>query len=1338
MNFFISSPVKKNLLCFLLCMLPAIGHSQAYFSFGQLTVKDGLSQSNAVAIAQDSAGYLWIGTLDGLNRYDGNEFRVYKKYFYSQHSDKGYSHTGKVYADREGGLWIIPIEKIPEKYDPENDRFVRADSLREVSCMYQDKQLNFWFGSYGQGLFCLERKTNLLKQVLSPEDFHVHIHHITENREGNIVAAGLGAVFLVDQYSFRVRKITPIQGDTIPPVYYSVSTTDNNDNAWIGTYQHGLLFKAKNATAYQNVARLNLTGDPIPEAFAVMDLKIDRKNRLWIASYGKGLFMIDLNTKTSYNFIAEKHNPSSIRYNDIDCIYEDDAGVLWFGTDGAGLSFYDEHLAKFNSITNAQLPANIRVDVVRAIAKDKQGVLWIGTYGNGLTRYNVRSNQWKTYLPHAGNDATIASTRVISLLVDGENELWVGTQYPGGLSILRRDGRFRQINSHTVPALHTEAVWCIYEDSRHNYWLGTMDSGLILFDKKKGVLKRYTKTNSGIPSNNIRIITEGSNGVLWLGTESEGICSFNPESGQTETYAHHPSDSNSLAGNSIKSLHYDQEKNTLWIGTYGEGLCALEVPTETFHRFDSRSGLANDVIYGILNDDGGNLWLSSNKGVTRFTPSEPLSSKPEIVNYTDYDLVAAEFNTGAYYKDATGALYFGGMEGIYWIDPARFTQNKAIPKTTITRFEVFGSSMPMHKNMVLDHHQNTVSFSFTGFQFSMPAKSSYQYKLENHDREWTFLNNQNYVRYTNLKPGNYRFLVKAANYDGLWNPTPAAFDFRIRPPWYQTKTAWALYIALLIVALYLSYHYLKWHLNIQYQLTYNKKESERLKQIHDFKSKIFTDISHEIRTPLTLIAGPVERQLNRSNLQNEDRRDIALIQRNSERMQQLVDQLLDLSKLEAGVVKLNVHEGDITGHIKSIIAAFSHEASQKNLSFQTHIADDIRGWYDGDILEKVLGNLLSNAFKYATENGSANVEARKDGSYLQLIVSNTTEVPFSSEDIEQVFERFRRGHRNVEGAGIGLSIVKELVTLSHGQVEATMKSPGEIEFAVILPIHRAFFIENDVKESDTANPAPSDDELALPGPTPIEKPMLLIMEDHADIRKFIASVAGEEFIITEAENGQEGVRLALENIPDIIISDVMMPVMTGIEACRTLKNDERTSHIPIVLLTARTSEESELEGLGSGADDYLAKPFSAKKLMLKVKNLITSREALRRKYSTDPVLKPRDLAFTSADEKFLTRLQEAMEKNITDPLLNAETLSRLVGLSRMQLHRKLTALTGLSATAFIKSERCKLALTLIKDSKATVSEAAYATGFSSPSYFIKSFKDIYQLSPLEYLKKTEN
>jgi len=966
--------------------------------------------------------------------------------------------------------------------------------------------------------------------------------------------------------------------------------------------------------------------------------------------------------------------------------------------------------------------------------------VWIGTSGKGLTRYEPLTNSWQTFKVNNASENTILSDRIMSLLVDDKNRLWIGTQ-GAGLSVLDQQGQFKHFNKDSKVSLSAETIWAIYKDKKNRIWLATREQGLILFDEQKGELKKYklgAEADHGPPGNTIRVIAEGDNGKLWLGTEEDGIASFDPT---RETFEWHQqsSEDNSLSSNKIKSLYQDPD-GILWIGTNGSGLNAFDTAKNKFYEYTTEVGLANNVIYGILPDEEQNLWLSSNKGITKFTPSASLDMAPEIINYANYDGLATEFNTGAYHIDHRGNLYFGGLDGFYWFKPKELQVNRVLPKTSITNLEVFNELRPLTNKLELEHTENTLTFTFSSLQFSLPEKTQYQYRLLNYDKEWVYAGNTNFARYSQLPPGNYEFQVKSSNYDGIWNNIPKSFQFSIRAPWYLSTVAKAIYILLILAGIYGIYGYLKWRLRMRLNLQMQQEEAARLKRLSDFKSKLYTDVSHEFRTPLTLIAGPVEAKLSEGSLSDSDFTNFSMIKRNTNRLISLVDQLLHLAKLEKGKLKLKISEGNLGLFLQMLASAFEYKANLRNISYTVQVENLQNAWYDEDALEKIVTNLLSNAFKHGLIGGACHLEATSENGHLDLSVKNTV-APKTGLEVEKLFSRFYQQDEYSEGAGVGLSLTKELVHLCQGKITVRMEKENFIHFQVHVPILKDAFPNPKKVEIDSETHQPAailiTDSVAKSSKVrenqdKKEHPLLLIVEDHKEVREFIKSVWQDNYRLFEAENGREGIEKALEIVPDLIITDVRMPICDGIELCNTLKTDERTSHIPIIMLTAGVGEEQELQGLRSGADDFITKPFKLRVLNTKVANLIATRKTLRDRYSQEMVLKAKDIAITPTDTLFFERVQKVLDEHLSNPEFSAERFCRSVGMSRMQLHRKLMAFTGLSTSAFIRSQRLKQAVQILKTSDATINEVAYTVGFNTPSYFIKCFKEIYKTTPSEY------
>ncbi|NNL79975.1 MAG: response regulator, partial [Flavobacteriaceae bacterium] len=1080
-------------------------------------------------------------------------------------------------------------------------------------------------------------------------------------------------------------------------------------------YGQGLYFKSRDSDSF--ISYSPGMNNSIPDDLVILDLLVDDHNRLWIATYGDGAYLLDLETANTRHFIANKSNPYALHYDDILCLYEDSAGTIWLGTDGAGLSYYDEFLSKFNVLTNSQLPPDVHVDQIRSIAVETNRTIWLGTSGKGLTRISPDRSQIFSFT--SGN-SNLASDRIMSLHYS-DDSLLIGLQAEGLQQYT--DGTFKSYSS-----LDDQTIWRILHHSSDSFWICTRDSGLILFSLSEGIMKQFNSGNSEFKTNNIRTIEKHSDQEYWVGTEDSGVYRLNLDNNELVHIVSIPE--------KIKSLFDDGQ--FLWVGTNGNGMLGWNYQNDKLHKFTTEHGLPNNVIYGILPGTADEIWVSSNRGISRFSYSK--IDSPDIINYSNYDgLQAFEFNTGAYVKDQEGVLYFGGLDGLNWFNPENLTFNQTLPNTVITSLELFNQSHTLEPNQSFNHNENTLTFSFAGLHFSQPERNQYRYRLTDHDAEWIDAGNSNIAHYTNLAPGEYEFQVISSNYDGQWNEQPAIHSFIIKNPWYATNLAYAFYTLMVLLTALLIYRYLKWRWQMKMQLQLEHAETERLKKLDEFKTKLYTNISHEFRTPLTLITGPVNHQLARTDLKENDRMELNLVKRNSKRLLNLVNQLLDLSKLESGSVRLAVSRGNLSALINQIIAAFQFEAREKGLSFESEIELCHEAYFDQDVIEKTLGNLLSNAIKYSPQNGFIKVRSSiNDGQLVFSVVNNGNTL--KKEDLPRLFKRFYQTSKSSEGVGVGLALVRELATLSHGQVLAQISEPDLIQFTLTMPIERSYFNKGELAQETLdieklEELAIDDKSMADASGADSEKPVLLIIEDDKDVRQYIISIFNDDYNIIDANNGTLGYDKAINSIPDLIISDIMMPGIDGLDLCSQLKEDERTSHIPIVLLTAKVGDEHEIEGLKTGADAYVTKPFRADKLQIQVNQLIEIRRRLRNRYNKEFDVSPKDLSITSADQRFFERAQQILDKHLTEPSFNADQFARNMAMSRMQLHRKLKALTGLSTSEFIRSQRIKLAAKLLRQSDMSVSELAYEIGFNTPSYFIKCFKEIIGQTPLEYQKE---
>ena len=1305
--------------------IKAIGQSQV--SFRQISVNEGLSQNSVVSVTQDSIGYLWLATQDGLNKFDGNKFQKYNAFFVDV-TKPTYSHLGKVYTDREGNIISIPISKKPQIYNKLLDSFIPFTDLKDVSTLYQDSKRNYWFGTYASGLFKLDVITQKQTLIISTEEIEC-IYSISEDRNGQIWLTSKGEIVSVSIENNTITSYFP-DGNSESVTNYSNISFDALGNMWVGSYGNGLWVKEPKSTSFKRPPLLFEDGTELPDHLNILSMHVDKKNRLWIGTYGRGLYKLNLNTSIINYFEVKKNNPRALHHNDILCVFEDYTGTLWFGTDGAGISFYDEYLQKFNVINNDQTPEDVNIDLVRAILVDKNDDVWIGTSGKGLSRYTPKTNQWKTY---SKKGRGLNSNRIVSLFIDEDDDLWVGTQ-GNGLNIIKANGNTSFYNKNTAVKLPTETIWAIFEDSSKNIWLATRDYGVILFDKHKGVIDNFDKSN-GLASNNIRVIVEGENQTLWLGTEEHGVFLLDTKSRVFIDFKKDLNLPDETPIKKVKSLYYDED-GFLWVGTNGYGLSVFNLKNKTVHNYTIKDGLPNNVIYAILPDARDNLWLSSNRGITMITPPTDFENKPMIVNYDNYDGLATEFNTGAHFKSQNNTFYFGGLEGYYWFNPSEIQRNQVLPKTVITNFEVFNHSFPMLEHTELTYKQNTVAFTFSSMQFSLPNKNKYSYKLENYDENWIESKNANSVRYTNLPYGDYEFLVKSSNYDGVWNENPDDFSFTILKPWYLSDWMFFAYaLFTLFIAVFL-YCYFKWRWRMTFNLKQEKQESKRLKRLAEYKTKLYTNLAHEFKTPLTLISGPIKKQLLTPDLKSDSKQELQLAERNTDQLLRLVNQLLELSKLESGSMTLKVKQNDLGLYLRVLSESFQFLAEQNGLKLMVTIPDITEAWFDADSIERIVSNLYSNAVKYTPKGGVISFQVEEmEKRRLRMTFVNDTDGIIES-DIYKIFNRFYQINEDSEGSGIGLSLVKELTTLCHGTIEVFYIDNSKMKFVVNLPISKSAFSEKELDTSITLQR--NDSQLEIPKRKTAEntlKPIALIVDDSQDIRAFVKSLLSDDFKVIEAKNGIEGIEKAFKVIPDIIISDIIMPLKTGIELCEILKNNEKTSHIPIIILTGKTDDITEIAGLKTGADDYIRKPFNPRTLQIKVHNIIENRNKIHQRFKQDNIFSPKEIALTSADEVFLEKVQLILDQHLSNPGLTSAVFSKHVGMSRMQLHRKMLAYTGLSTSTFIRSQRLKQAAFILKSSQHTINEVGYMVGFSTPSYFIKCFKEMYGLTPLEYVNR---
>ncbi|MGB5848798.1 MAG: two-component regulator propeller domain-containing protein, partial [Ignavibacteriaceae bacterium] len=1096
-------------------------------------------------------------------------------------------------------------------------------------------------------------------------------------------------------------------------------------------------------------------------------------------------------------FTHFKHNPfdpGSMSTDNTYTIYEDKRGLVWVGTAGRGLSKYNKARGKIihykKEYDNTK---SLNSNTIHPIFEDDSGILWIGTSEGGLNKLDRKKGFFTHYKHKPDNLNSLINNDVFSIIEEKPGLLWIGSR--GGLSrfdIKKNQFMNFKYDSKNPQSLNYDYVYSLHIDRSNNLWIGTIGGGLnklILNENKKAppVFTHY-KNNLNDPhsisGNSVTAIYEDNDGFLWVG--ADGLNKFDKRKEKFFRFQHDPNNPNSLSNNLVSTIYQDKN-GVLWIGTEGGGLNKLvpgdnEESPHTFIHYREKDGLSNNRILGILEDDHQNLWISTRNGLSKFNPKEVddkgVTLPSAFKNYYSYDGFQGNvFNPMSYFKNNRGEMFFGGINGFNAFYPDSLKENLTIPAVVITDFKVLNedykldTSITEINQIVLSYNENFFSFDFAVLDYTTPENNNYAYKLDGLDNDWNYVDNRNFAHYTNLSPGKYVFCVKGSNNNGIWNEKGTSIIIIITPPWWATWWSYTIYASLLFGLIYILRRYELNRQNLKHSWELKRSEAENYQEIDRMKSRFFANISHEFRTPLTLIKGPVQQMLS-GDFKGNIEKQYKIILRNTNRLMQLINQLLDLSKLDSGQMTLKTSPENMLPLLKGLTQSFESLAKQKNITLQFQSSDtDIIAYIDRDKFEKIVINLLSNAFKFTPDGGyvsvSVNLQVLKThfGSEITGMRSKddeTTSVKIAicnsgpginPEQLNKIFDRFYQADdssvRTQEGTGIGLALTKELVELHHGEIKVDSEPGTSTTFTIRLPLGKEHLLPEQIIETsaEVSSDIKIDSDLVESSLSPESKaettshqrdkdfPTLLIVDDNPDMRNYMHESLESNYKIIEAENGEVGIQQALKHSPDMIISDVMMPKMDGFQFCSKIKKDERTSHIPVILLTAKASGESKIEGLETGADDYLTKPFDTRELQVRIKNLIEQRRKLQEKFRREIIVNPGDITVTSIDEQLLQRAINAVENNISDPDFDTTTMAKEVGVSRMLLHTKLKALTGLSTGEFIRTLRLKRAAQLLKQGSGNVTQIAYDVGFQSLSYFAKTFRKQFGQSPSHYTSK---
>lgn len=1345
------------------------------YKFRQLSIDAGLSHNQVNVIYKDKKGFVWIGTQAGLNRFDGDEVRS----FVSDSRD-----TTTLVSSSIQGIFPLPDGKLVIQtgdelniYDPQLERFHRNATPFLAKYQAKDSGLigisedangDFWFVSEHQVVYYrVKDKRSFMFGDIAKDSSSLSgapVTSFTIDKLGNHWLAHSDGTF---------EKVS-LEGETLKVVYrnrylcrpgdsrnYSFRIyADSDGDLWFavgndgqGVYRFSYPRQTwKHYTTQSHGIRLNTN--------IVSMLVEDHRGNIWVGTDHGGINLIDKRRETVRYIYHIDEDETSLAQNSVNYIYRDDLGILWLGTYKRGLSYYHESIFRFPVYQHHAFdPGSLPFEDVNRFVEDEKQNIWIGTNGGGLIYFDRGKGTFTQYLNKPGDPTSLSSNVIVSLCVDHEKRLWVGTYY-GGLNVFE-GGRFRRFrNDPTQPgAISGKNVWEIFEDSKNNLWIGTIEGGVNRYDRDTGTFDQLPlDEKNGIRSSYITEIMEDDSGRLWFGT-GRGIDVYDPERKSFEHFEYSSSDKVSLSNNNVYDIHQDA-RGRIWVGTF-EGLNLYNPKDQSFTVFRDRDGLPHNSVLTIQEDSRGRLWLGTPNGLCEMTAD---SLRPVFKVYTTADgLQALQFNENAAYRSSSGELFFGGPAGFNVFRPEEMTERKNQQRIVLTDFQLFqkpvaigesvdgivvlSKAVPETDKIILSPRQNYFSIEYSSLNYLKIQKSQVQYKLEGLSNEWLPVDhNSRKFTFTGLSAGDYVLKFRMANDDGTWTEQDESLAITILPPFWKTNLAFFIYMVAVSGILYVARKLVQKREKMKFAIEQERQEAIRMHELDMMKIKFFTNVSHEFRTPLTLILTPLEKMI-RSAVDPDKKGQYVMIQRNAKRLLNLVNQLLDFRKLEVQEVRFNPSEGDVIAFIRDTVLSFSDLSEKKavKLVFDSSIKS-LETIFDADKLEKILFNLLSNAFKFTPEHGVVSVivdtETRKEILWLKIGVKDTG-IGIQADKLDRVFDRFFQTElpKTIvnQGSGIGLSITREFVKIHGGEIFVKSEPGKGTEFTVYIPVKQVLQHEVITNESPVA-------ELAAPEPvTPVLKAVddgqestgfagktLLLIEDNDDFRFYLKDNLKQSYRIAEAANGDEGWRQVLALQPDLVVSDVMMPGINGIDLCRKIKNDERISHIPVILLTARSSEEQKLEGIQTGADDYITKPFNFEILESRIRNLIELREKSQKVFRKTLDVKASELKITPLDQKFIENAIRLVEQNVASPDFSVEHLGRELGISRAYLYKKMVALTGKSPLEFIRTIRLQHAAQLLEKSQLTVAEIAYQVGFNNPKYFTKYFKEEFNILPSSY------
>lgn len=1360
--------IAKYSCALLLCLWSLYPYAQTSSSF--ISISDELVNNEVTSVIQDKNGFIWFGTRGGLQRFDGYDMNLLKNNF--EQGNNLLSQSIEVLQNgQQNTIWIGTKSGGLSSYDLKTGKITNhINQIKSAEGFNSDYILSI-LDADDEKLFIGTWKGFQYMNKKNGKFFIINTNWKTfdiqsDGQLGYWVATSSGLKHLN-----RELKNDASYNFDKPGINITSIVRDTKRNClWLGTWDQGLIRFDVETKSYSNYRHQK--NDPLSlSSNNTYRLVLDSKGMLWVGTWGGGLNKFNPETtqfeKIELNIPGLYTNDNQI----ILTIMEDPSGLLWIGTDGAGVFKFDLNQKKFINIGYDQRGNGLQASThVLSVFVDQYNKLWLGTKGGGI-HY---SNDWKQFktVPFTEKSFAQSGSGVYECrsFMEEEGFLWIATN-KGLIRIANRPTTIGNYDIYTPDAKNAslasrKKINAVVKDKSGKIWIGTQENGLsciIGFDKnQQPIFKNYLPdfgNKTALQNERISCLLIDSKERLWIGTY-KGLHLYHPEKDQFQAFIQNITPGKSISNNTILCLSEDSQGN-IWAGTQSglNKITGIDGDQLNVISFTVKDGLPSDYIHAIQPDQREYIWASTNKGIIRFH-----TTKHSFAVFDKRDGIrSVVFSENASYKHKEGKLFFGGLEGLTFFDPDSIRINRFVPPIYFTSLTInnrpyeFGKTdldstildRPFYETdgITLTYEENIFSIGFSALDYHAPDKNEYMYKLEGFNKDWVYAGSSRLVSFTNLKAGTYYLKVKATNSDKIWNDRYRELKITILPPPWKTWWAYSIYVAIFLSLLWATRYLGLRQAALKNQLMISRMERNQEKNLSDYKERLFTNISHEFRTPLTLILGPLEDLLQRKKLESIVEKNLKLIQKQSKRMLRMVNQLLDFQKAEAGSIILTPQPGEIISFCYDVFSLFEDEAKRKNIHYTFHSDEKYFSFcFDPNKLEIVIFNILSNAFKFTPNGENISVTVKRLGEKNCQIIIQDTGSGIAPNELHDIFNRFYRGKKHdattISGTGIGLSFVKELVELHGGNIQVESDGVKGSTFTVTLPdipIHETTLMYNDESLNPIMNPLPE----ILVNPTSMqeeqeqisteaEQPIILIVEDESDMLQYVYDIISPSFSVVTATNGKEGLQKALEVIPDLVVSDVMMPEMDGIELCKQLKSDKGTSHIPIILLTALSDMTHHLQGIREGADVYLPKPFNSQLLLVHIHNLINSRNMLKELYAKKVFLGSGNFEIKSFEEEFLFKLVKLVEDNISNSQFNNDELANMMFMSRSTFYRKLKAVTGMSGNEFIRTTRLNYASKLLASGKYSVTEAAFESGFNDIKYFRKRFQDQFGVTPSEY------